>query len=148
MTCSHPKAPLFVLPVFLLPIGPDPAPPVTPETHTVEITHDGYAPAALMVRHGDIIRFVQRDAPAHNIEFHRTPAGTALAPAYEGPISDLEVFRPAATTARIGPFLIGEGRTYEIRIGEEMPEGAYVFGCSRHAKWRGSLVINDTEAFR
>lgn len=146
MTCSHLRTPLMFLPVFLLPAaGWGPTPPTAGESHTIEIRSDGYHPAALAVKHGDVVRFVQMDGPAHNIEFHGTPIGARLAPEYIGSISDLEVIRPSATTARTGPFLIGVGRTYEIQIGEEMPEGAYIFGCSRHTGWRGSMVVIDEE---
>ncbi len=89
------------------------------------------------------MRFVQNDVLAHNVAFHDMPPGTALAPTYSENPSSLEVFWPAAETAQTGPFLVGPGRVYEIRIGEEMPAGEYVFGCSRHGGWRGQLIVED-----
>jgi len=112
----------------------------------VTITSAGYDPPNLTVRHGDVVRFVQMDVPAHNIEFHTAPAGARMAPEYLGPVGDVEVLRPTSPTARVGPYLIGEGRAYEIRIGEDMPEGVYEFGCSRHANWRGVMVVDDAVA--
>jgi plastocyanin len=107
------------------------------------ITSSGYDPATVTVRHGDVVRFVQMDVPAHNIEFHSAPEGARMAPRYRARASDLNVLRPTSPPARVGPFLVGEGRTYEIRIGEDMPEGVYEFGCSRHTKWRGLMVVED-----
>ena len=111
---------------------------------TVMITSSGYDPATVTVTHGDVVRFVQMDVPAHNIEFHSAPEGARMAPRYRA-VSNLDVLRPTSPPARVGPFLIGEGRTYEIRIGEDMPQGVYEFGCSRHTKWRGLIVVEDED---
>lgn len=147
MTLSHLAGALLFLPLL---VGPESRPlsesPGAPQHVTVMITSSGYDPATVTVRHGDLVRFVQMDVLAHNIEFHRAPDGASMAPRYQATVSNIEVLRAISPTARVGPFLIGEGRTYEIRIGEDMPEGDYEFGCSRHTKWRGLMVVEDAEA--
>lgn len=128
--------PLVFSPQSPVEIGVDP-----PQYVSVSIASSGYEPGTVVARPGDILRFVQEDGRAHNIEFHRAPEGAAFASEYVAPAGDIEVLRPAASTARVGPMLIGEGRVYEIRIGAEMPEGEYLFGCSHHSKWRGRLLV-------
>lgn len=146
MTLSHLAIPLLVLPLMVLPEGGPAAPSADfPQQITVMITASGYDPATVTVKHGDVVRFVQADVLAHNIEFHGTPPEARLAPAYPAPVGSLDVFWAASPTARVGPFLLGAGRAYEIRIGEEMPAGLYEFGCSRHGKWRGVMVVTDAE---
>lgn len=132
------------LPLLLSPQPAVDAAPDPPEYVDVTITASGYEPATVFVNHGDVVRFVQRDGWAHNIEFKRTPDGAGFAPEYIAPPGDIEVLRPVSPTARVGPMLIGVGRVYEIRIGGEMPPGEYVFGCSHHSKWRGRLIVGAT----
>lgn len=129
------------LPLVFSPQSPADVDLDPPQYVSVSIASSGYEPATVVVRPGDIVRFVQEDGRAHNVEFQRAPDGAALASEYVAPPGDIDVLRPAVSTARVGPMLIGEGRVYEIRIGAEMPEGEYLFGCSHHSKWRGRLFV-------
>lgn len=145
MTSRFLAIPIMWLPLLLSPDVPglDGTSAAPPRHLTVTITSTGYSPSTLTVRHGDVVRFVQQHAWAHNIEFHRAPRGAGFSSKYQAPEGDIEVLRSTSPTARVGPMLIGLGRVYEVRIGEEMPAGEYVFGCSRHSKWRGHLVVDD-----
>ncbi len=114
-------------------VGPEPT------TFTVAITQTGYHPATLTVRHGDVVRFVQVDGErVHNVEFFAVPEGTRMVPEYLPPVGGPET---GAAVLRVGPDLLGPGQAYEVVIGEDLPEGAYSFGCSRHEKMRGLLVV-------
>lgn len=143
MTLSRMMVPLLILPALISADDPTRSgTPDRPQHFTVLITHSGYDPATLTVEEGDIVRFVQRDLLAHNIVFRRVPDGAELAETYEPQATGgIEVLRAAPVTARDGPFLIGYGRVYEIRIGEGTPPGTYDFGCSRHRRWRGRMIV-------
>ncbi len=147
MTLGYLAAPILILPLLISGESR-----VAPETHdgpryvTVTITSSGYEPAMVSVRSGDVVRFVQQHALAHNIEFHHAPRGAEFASGYEAPPGDIDVLRYAEQTPRVGPMLIGIGRAYEIQIGDEMPPGVYQFGCSRHSHWRGRMIVEGTQA--
>jgi len=133
--------PLLFLPWFVADASPSNS-RETGHTVTVRITDSGYLPASVTVRHGDLLRFVQMDVRAHNVEFHRAPAGARMVPEYVLP-PDLITTAAEGPPLRIGPFLYSPGETYELPIDEYLPEGAYIFGCSHHAGWRGMLVVED-----
>ncbi len=117
-----------------------------PVTVTVVITETGYHPSTLTVRPGDVIRFVQMDGlRVHNVEFFGVPAGARMVPEYVPPVGDAGSGTPDLPPLRVGPDLFGPGHAYEVVIGEHLPEGAYSFGCSRHEKMRGLLVVWDFE---
>ncbi len=117
-----------------------------PVIFTVAITATGYHPSTLTVRHGDVIRFVQMDgARVHNVEFFGVPAGTRMAPDYVPSVGDPGSASEELPPLRVGPDLFGPGQAYEVQVGEHLPEGAYSFGCSRHEKMRGLLVVWDFE---
>lgn len=139
----------LAVPLLLLPWSAAAGDPVNVQspgegqTVTVMITDSGYSPAAVTVQHGDVIRFVQMDVRSHNVEFHAAPAGARMVPEY-APSGDLSSNAATARPPlRIGPFLLNPGETYEVRIDEYLPEGAYIFGCSNHDGWRGMLVVED-----
>ncbi len=115
-----------------------------PVTVTVAITETGYHPSTLTVRHGDVIRFVQMDGErVHNVEFFGVPAGARMVPEYVPPVGAGESGFATEPPLRVGPELLGPGQAYEVVVGEHLPEGAYSFGCSRHEKMRGLLVVWD-----
>ncbi len=117
-----------------------------PVTVTVVITETGYRPSTLTVRHGDVIRFVQMDGQrVHNVEFFGVPAGAQMVPEYVPPVGEAERAFEVPPPLRVGPDLSGPGQAYEVVVGEHLPEGAYSFGCSRHEKMRGLLVVWDFE---
>jgi len=132
--------PLLLVPWFLADAGSVSS--QEGHTVTVRITDSGYLPAAVTVRHGDVLRFVQTDVRSHNVEFHQAPDGARMVPEYVLP-PHLTAAVAEGPPLRIGPFMYSPGETYEVPIDEYLPEGAYVFGCSRHAAWRGVLVVED-----
>lgn len=147
MTLAHLAVPIVYLPLLLVAERPD----IGEESYEaaryvdVTITSVGYSPPVVRARTGDVVRFVQEHALAHNIEFYDAPEGARFAGEYEAPQGDIEVLQSTSPVARVGPMLIGMGRVYEIRIGEGMPPGEYVFGCSHHRGWRGTLVVEGSE---
>ena len=113
------------------------------QTVTVMITDSGYSPAAVTVRHGDVLRFVQMDVRSHNVEFRGAPRGARMVPEHVPPLDPSVKVPTALPPLRIGPYLHSPGETYEVPIDQYMPEGAYLFGCSSHDGWRGVLVVED-----
>lgn len=147
MTLAQLAVPIVSLPLLLFPERPGIGDDLDEASRYVDvtITSAGYSPPAVTARHGDVVRFVQEHTLAHNIEFHDAPEGARFAGEYDAARGDIEVLRSTSSIARVGPMLIGMGRVYEIRIGEEMPPGKYVFGCSHHGRWRGTLVVQEAE---
>lgn len=88
-------------------------------------TSYAFEPAEIDVRPGMIVRFVQAGVVPHNVEFKETPEGTDLG------------------EARMGPFLLQKGETYELTIDERFAEGEYRFVCTPHEAMGmiGSLTV-------
>ena len=73
-----------------------------------------FEPASLEVERGTVVRFVQAGVVPHNVEFKDPPEKAELG------------------EARMGPFLLQPGETYEITIDERFVEGEYPFVCTPH----------------
>lgn len=78
-------------------------------------TSYAFEPASLQVEPGTLVRFVQEGAVPHNVEFKESPQGAELG------------------EARMGPFLLQKGDTYEITIDGRFAAGDYRFVCTPHA---------------
>lgn len=112
------------------------------DTVIVEITDEGFRPGAVTVRHGDVVRFLQHSGMAHNVEFVRVPQGTRMAPEHV-PVVMLEGSRPTAfPPLRIGPYLMGVGEIYDLRVDHHLAEGVYEYRCASH-EHRGLVIVFD-----
>lgn len=84
-----------------------------------------YEAADIVARRGDTLRFVQKSALPHNVEFTGTPPGAALG------------------TAEVGPYVIAEGDTYDLVLDTRFVPGTYSFHCTPHQSlgMKGTLVV-------
>lgn len=84
-----------------------------------------FEPAAIVAQHGDTVRFVQSSSAPHNVHFDKLPKGAKLG--------------DAAT----GPYIIGDGKTYDLIIDSRFADGAYPFVCDPHQSvgMRGTLTV-------
>lgn len=73
-----------------------------------------YQPTTVTASRGDTVRFLQTSAMPHNVEFTKTPPGAQLGP------------------AKMGPFLITAGQTYDVVIDTRFPNGKYRIQCTPH----------------
>jgi plastocyanin len=73
-----------------------------------------FEPAAIVAQRGDTVRFVQASAAPHNVHFVKTPKGAKLG------------------DAAAGPYLIGDGKTYDLAIDSRFVDGSYQFTCDPH----------------
>lgn len=95
--------------------GDPPAPQVI-EVHLVDKGGGQwrFEPAAIEAAPGDMIRFIQDDIVPHNVEFKQVPSGAKLG------------------AAKMGPFLLEQGATYDLAIDGRFPPGEYAFVCTPH----------------
>ena len=84
-----------------------------------------FEPEEVTVKRGDIIRFVLEDVVPHNVEFKDVPKGTKLG------------------DARMGPFLMTKGQTYDVIIDGRFAEGTHEYVCTPHAAMgmKGTIVV-------
>lgn len=84
-----------------------------------------FDPAAIVAQRGDTVRFVQASSAPHNVHFDKLPKGAKLG--------------DAAT----GPYIIGDGKTYDLIIDSRFVDGAYPFLCDPHQSvgMRGTLTV-------
>ena len=84
-----------------------------------------FEPAAIVAQRGDTVRFVQASSVLHNVHFDKLPKGAKLG--------------DAAT----GPYIIGDGKTYDLIIDSRFVDGAYPFFCDPHqgVGMRGTLTV-------
>jgi plastocyanin len=108
--------------------APAAAPAATGTTHTVDMEFDGkvgkFVPAELTIKSGDVVSFVVKSGPPHNVAFwaDSIPAGAAdvLNKAMGETIGPLS-----------GPMKVGMGETYDISFAGA-PAGEYRFFCTPH----------------
>lgn len=88
-------------------------------------TSYAFSPSEVTVERGQTLRFVQEGQVPHNVEFKDPPDESRL----DG--------------IRMGPFLMGRGETYEIRIDERFSEGTYDYICTPHVTMgmTGKIVV-------
>ena len=84
-----------------------------------------FEPAAIVAQRGDTVRFVQASSVLHNVHFDKLPKGAKLG--------------DAAT----GPYIIGDGKTYDLIIDSRFVDGAYPFFCDPHqgVGMHGTLTV-------
>lgn len=73
-----------------------------------------FEPESVTVRPGQTVRFVQKGAMPHNVEFRETPDGTDLG------------------TSAMGPFLLSLGDTYDVEIDDRFAPGIHKYVCTPH----------------
>ena len=108
--------------------APAAAPAVTGATHEVQMDFDGkvgtFTPAELTIKAGDVVKFIVRTGPPHNVAFDPTliPAGAA----------DVLTKAMAETMGPLtGPMKVGIGESYEISFAGA-PAGTYEYHCTPH----------------
>jgi plastocyanin len=117
--------------------APAAAPAPTGATHEVDMDFDGkkasFTPAALTIKAGDVVKFVVKSGPPHNVAFYADsiPAGAAdvLAKAMADAMGPLA-----------GPMKVGIGESYEISFAGA-PKGVYHFFCTPHVPFGMKGVI-------
>jgi len=90
--------------------------------HLIGYTYDS---AEIVAQRGDTVRFVQESAMPHNVEFTDIPAGVVLG------------------DAKVGPYVIAEGDSYDLVIDRRFAPGRYSFHCTPHQSlgMKGTLVV-------
>lgn len=104
------------------------APAPTGATHEVSMDFDGkkgmFTPDDLTIKSGDLVRFVVKSGPPHNVAFSADsiPAGAA----------DVLGRAMAETMGPLtGPMKVGIGETYDISFAGA-PAGEYKYHCTPH----------------
>lgn len=119
--------------------APAAAPAATGETHEVAMDFDGkvgsFTPAALTIKAGDVVKFVVKSGPPHNVAFpaDSIPAGAA----------DVLNKAMAETMGPLtGPMKVGIGESYEISFAGA-PAGVYSFHCTPHVPFgmKGTITV-------
>ncbi len=119
--------------------APAMAPAATGETHEVDMEFDGkvakFVPAELTIKAGDVVKWVVKSGPPHNVGFHADsiPAGAA------------DVLNAAMTETiapLVGPMKVGMGEAYEISFAGA-PAGTYRYFCTPHIAFgmHGTLTV-------
>lgn len=84
-----------------------------------------FEPSEVDVRQGDTVRFVLDDVVPHNVEFKKVPQGTKLG------------------DARVGPFLLKKGQTYDVVIDDRFAKGVHEYVCTPHEPMgmKGTITV-------
>jgi plastocyanin len=101
----------------------------TPVVHEVRMTTDGknftFSPAALTIKSGDEVRFINASGGPHNVAFDPAkvgdPAAAKLTAAMKNQIAPLA-----------GPLMTAENENYVVSFAG-VPAGKYEFFCMPHA---------------
>jgi plastocyanin len=122
-----PSVVLLTLLPFLWPaaVPPTAGKLVTVKMVDISATQFKFEPAEFSAGAGDTLRFVQSTATPHNVDFRTTPAGANLG------------------AAKMGPFLVSSGQTYDLVIDARFPAGTYQFVCTPHEMMgmKGVLIV-------
>jgi len=96
----------------------------------VSPTEFKFEPAAITVLPGDTVRFTQTTATPHNVEFRAVPAGTNLG------------------SAKMGPFLVAAGATYDVVIDARFATGVHNYVCTPHEMMgmKGTITVAPADA--
>ena len=73
-----------------------------------------FEPSEIVVRGGDVVRFVQADIVPHNVQFKKIPDGSDLG------------------ASLMGPFLLQKGDVYDVTIDDRFAPGVHEFVCTPH----------------
>jgi plastocyanin len=104
------------------------APRAGPKTHDVKMVLDGssyrYVPDALIIKAGDVVRFLNKSGGPHNVSFwpDSIPRGGAAA---------LQSGMPSQSAPLEGPLLVDPEAVYEVSF-VGAPPGVYRFYCLPH----------------
>jgi plastocyanin len=84
-----------------------------------------FEPAALTAQRGDTVRFLQSSTAPHNIHFRKMPKGAKLG------------------AAASSPYLMGEGKKYDVVVDSRFVDGTYEFICDPHESvgMTGTLTV-------
>jgi plastocyanin len=83
-----------------------------------------FEPAALTIRVGDVVRWVNVSGGVHNVAFYAEQIPPEAKPL-------LDAAMPARLTDLTGPLLEQAGQTYEISFAG-LPPGVYGYYCTPH----------------
>jgi len=115
------------------------APAATGATHEVAMDFDGkvgtFTPTELTIKSGDVVNFVVKSGPPHNVAFvpDSIPAGAAA-------LMNLRMTETMAPL--VGPMKIGIGESYSISF-EGAPAGEYRYFCTPHVPFgmHGKIIV-------
>jgi plastocyanin len=117
----------------------EPAPAMTGASHEVDMEFDGkvakFVPENVTIKSGDVIKFVVKSGPPHNVGFYADsiPAGAA----------DVLNKNMTETMAPLtGPMKVGMGESYEVSFAGA-PAGAYRYFCTPHIPFgmHGTITV-------
>jgi plastocyanin len=123
------RLPSLMLSVAALGLAAVPPRSAEPVVHEVRMTTDGrkfsFSPAALTIKSGDEVRFINLSGGPHNVAFDPAkvsePAAAKLAAAMKNQIAPLA-----------GPLMAGDNESYVVSFAG-VPAGKYEFFCMPHA---------------
>lgn len=115
------------------------APAATGATHEVGMDFDGKAakfdPSELSIKSGDVVKFVVKTGPPHNVGFYAdsVPAGAADA---------LGKTMTETMAPLTGPMKVGIGESYEVSFAGA-PAGSYRYFCTPHIPFgmHGTITV-------
>ncbi len=116
-----------------------PAPAATGATHSVDMEFDGkaarFVPAELTIKSGDVVKFIVKSGPPHNVAFYADsiPAGAADA---------LNKTMAETMAPLTGPMKVGVGESYDVSFAGA-PAGEYKFFCTPHLPFgmKGKITV-------
>lgn len=119
--------------------APAAATAATGATHDVEMHFDGkvghFAPAELTIKSGDVVNFVVKSGPPHNVAFWADSIPAGGADVLNGSMK--ETMAPLT-----GPLKVGIDETYKISFAGA-PAGQYTFYCTPHLTFgmKGKITV-------
>jgi plastocyanin len=133
------KVPSLMLSVAAIGLATMPVRRAEPVVHEVRMTTDGknftFSPAALTIKSGDEVRFINVSGGPHNVAFDPAkvadPAAAKLAAAMKNQIAPMA-----------GPLLTSENESYVVSFAG-VPAGKYEFFCMPHSAMamKGVIVV-------
>ncbi len=107
----------------------DGIPVVTVRMVDKSATEYAFEPANITVEPGTLVRFEMVGSIPHNVEFKDGPSGTDLG------------------NARMGPFLLAKGQTYEIMIDARFTVGTHDYVCTPHEMMgmKGTITVQNSD---
>lgn len=115
------------------------APAATGASHEVDMEFDGktahFSPAELTIKSGDVLHFVVKSGPPHNVAFYSDSIPTGAADVLNKNMT--ETMGPLA-----GPMKVGVGESYDVSFAGA-PAGEYKFFCTPHLPFgmKGKVTV-------